>query len=140
MATVLVEETYDLMEERKRDLPSNYRSTLVAEVGTTNIIDWQQVFKNKKTVYIYRLYGENKRYLANRPIAVKMYQDEGLFFAENENLNVCGTGETSQEALVDLYLHILHFYKYYREIDEERLIGDAIRLKKLYHDLLIEEK
>jgi hypothetical protein len=140
MATVLVEETYDLMEERKRDLPSNYRSTLVAEVGTTKIIDWQQVFKNKEIVYIYRLYGENKRYLANRPIAVKMYQDEGLFFAENENLNVCGTGETSQEALADLHLHILHFYEYYRKIDKEQLVGDAVRLKELYHNLLIEGK
>jgi len=140
MANVLVEETYDLIKERRRDLPSNYRSTLVAEVGTTDIIDWQQVFKNKKIVYIYRLSKENKRYLANKPIAVKIYKDEGLFFTENENLNVCGTGETSQEALTDLYLHILHFYNYYREINKERLIGDAVRLKKLYHDLLIEEK
>ena len=140
MATVLVEETYDLMEERKRDLPNNYRSTLVTEIGTTNIVDWQQVFKNKKTIYIYRLFKENKRYLTNKPIAVKIYQDEGLFFTENENLNVCGTGETSQEALADLYLHILHFYNYYREINEEQLTENAIKLKKLYHDLLIEEK
>ena len=140
MANVSVEETYDLMEERKRGLPSNYRSTLVAEVGTTNIIDWQQVFKNRKTVYIYRLSKENKQYIVNKPIALKIYQDDGLFFAENENLNVCGIGETSQEALADLYLHILHFYKYYREIDKEQLVGDAIKLKKLYRNLLIEEK
>lgn len=140
MANVLVEETYDLMKERRSDLPSNYRSTLVSEVGTTNIIDWQQVFKNKKMIYIYRLFKENKRYLTNKPIAVKIYQDEGLFFTENENLNVCGTGETSQEALADLYLHILHFYNYYREINEERLTENAIKLKKLYHNLLIEEK
>ena len=140
MATVLVEETYDLMKERRSDFPSNYRSTLVTEIGTTNIIDWQQVFKNKETVYIYRLYEENQRYLANNPIAVKISQDEGLFFAENENLNICGTGETSQEALADLHLHILHFYKYYRKIDKEQLVGDAIKLKKLYHNLLIEEK
>ena len=46
MANVSVEETYDLMKERRSDLPSNYRSILVSEVGTTNIIDWQQVFKN----------------------------------------------------------------------------------------------
>jgi len=140
MATVLVEETYDLIEERKRDLLSNYRSTLVAEVGTAKIIDWQQVFKNKETVYIYRLYEENKRYLANNPIALKISQEEGLLFAENENLNICGIGETSQEALADLHLHILHFYKYYRKIDKEQLVGDAIKLKKLYHNLLIEEK
>lgn len=140
MANFLIEETYELMEERKRDLPSEYRSTLVAEVGTTNIIDWQQVFKNKKTVYIYRLSKENKQYIICNPIAVKIYQDEDLFFAENENLNVCGTGETSQEALADLHLHILHFYKYYRKIDKEQLVGDAIRLKELYYNLLIERK
>ncbi len=140
MPATLTEETYDLIKERRRYLPSNYRSTLVTEVGTANIIDWQKVFKNKKTIFIYRLFKENKRYLTNKPIAVKIYQDEGLFFTENENLNVCGTGETSQEALADLYLHILHFYNYYREIDEERLIGDAVRLKELYHGLLIEEK
>ena len=140
MANVSVEETYDLMKERRSDFPSNYRSTLVTEIGTTNIIDWQQVFKNKKTVYIYRLSKENKQYIVNKPIALKIYQDDGLFFAENENLNVCGTGETSQEALADLYLHILHFYSYYREINEEQLTENAIRLKKLYHDLLIEEK
>jgi hypothetical protein len=140
MPTTLTEETYDLIEERRRYLPSNYRSTLVTEIGTTNIVDWQQVFKNKKTIYIYRLFKENKRYLTNKPIAVKIYQDEGLFFTENENLNVCGTGETSQEALADLYLHILHFYNYYREINEERLTENAIKLKKIYHDLLIEEK
>ena len=140
MPATLTEETYDLIKERRRYLPSNYRSTSVTEVGTANIIDWQQVFKNKKTIFIYRLFKENKRYLTNKPIAVKIYQDEDLFFTENENLNVCGTGETSQEALADLYLHILHFYNYYREIDEERLIGDAVRLKELYHGLLIEEK
>ena len=140
MANVSIEETYDLIAERKRDLSTNYRSILVAEIGTTNIIDLQQVFKNKKTIYIYRLFKKNKRYLTNKPIAVKIYQDEGLFFTENENLNVCGTGETSQEALADLYLHILHFYNYYREINEEQLTENAIKLKKLYHDLLIEEK
>ncbi|MCK4309474.1 MAG: hypothetical protein KAW42_05825 [Candidatus Atribacteria bacterium] len=140
MANVSIEETYDLIAERKRDLSTNYRSILVTEIGTTNIIDLQQVFKNKKTIYIYRLFKKNKRYLTNKPIAVKIYQDEGLFFTENENLNVCGTGETSQEALADLYLHILHFYNYYREINEEQLTENAIKLKKLYHDLLIEEK
>ena len=121
MPATLTEETYDLIKERRKYLPSNYRSTLAAEIGTTNIIDWQQVFESKKTIYIYRLFKENKRYLANKPIAVKIYQDEGLFFTDNENLNVCGTGETSQEAFADLYLHILHFYNYYRKIDRERL-------------------
>lgn len=138
MANFPVEETYELMEERKRNLPSEYRSTLVSEVETTNIIDWQQVFKNKKTIYIYSLSEKNKLYVISNPIAVKIYQDEDLFFAENENLSVCGTGDSSQEALADLRLHILHFYKYYRKIGKQQLVGDAIRLKELYGNLLIE--
>ncbi|MBU4257655.1 hypothetical protein KKC04_04580 [Patescibacteria group bacterium] len=32
------------------------------------------------------------------PVAVKVYRDEDFFFAENENLAVCGTGDTPQDA------------------------------------------
>jgi len=41
---------------------------------------------------------------------------------------------------LDLQLHILHFYYYYKGIDEKKLIGEGIRLKKLYTDLLVEEE
>ena len=53
-----------------------------------------------------------------------------LFFAENENLAICGTGENKQEAIQDFMIHLIHFYEYYKAIDENKLIGKAISLKK----------
>ena len=83
---------------------------------------------------------ETRRFCTSKPIAVKVYREEDLFFAENENLAVCGTGTTPQGALYDLALHIIHFYEYYRNIDASKLTGEALKLKNLYQNLLIEEK
>jgi hypothetical protein len=86
-----------------------------------------------------RLQAETKKFYTPKPISVKIYRDEDLFFAENENLVVCGTGDTTQDALQDLCVHIIHFFEYYKKLDKSKLTGDALRLKELYQNLLIEE-
>jgi len=45
----------------------------------------------------------------------------------------------TESALQDLCLHITHFFEYYKKFDKSELIGDALRLKELYQNLLIEE-
>jgi len=68
---------------------------------------------------------------------VKIYRKDDLFFAENENFVICGTGDTLEDSLQDLCLHIIHFFEYYKKIDKSKLTGDALRLKELYENLLI---
>ncbi len=114
--------------------------TAETEEGVSHIIDSQQFIQNKKAIYIYNSFQGEKKYVFKQPIAVKIYQDEDLFFAENENLNVCGTGDTIQEALEDLQSHIIHFYHYYKDIRNEQLLGDAVRLKEVYCNLVIERE
>jgi hypothetical protein len=140
LSNLSVFEMYELMEERKKDFSSNYNNTFPFNLSTTINSDLQGVIGTKKSYYFFKLSDKGKKYFIKRPISVKLYQDEDLFFAENENLNVCGTGDTYQEALTDLKLHILHFFHYYQGIDEKKLIGEGIRLKKLYTDLLVEEE
>ncbi len=138
----LVEDTYDVIKERMAYVPENYISSGVSEVKTAPAIDSRQVFiqsRKHQPVPIWRLQVETKKFYIPRPISVKVYRDEDLFFAENENLVVCGTGDTPQDALQDLCVHIIHFYEYYKKLDESKLAGDALRLKELYQNLLIEE-
>lgn len=140
---ISVLESYDLIEERRNDFPTNYRRMLSkaeTEEGVSHIIDSQQFLKNNRAIYIYNSFQGEKKYFFKQPIAVKIYQDEDLFFAENENLNVCGTGDTIQEALEDLQSHIIHFYHYYQDIRNEQLLGDAVRLKEVYCNLVIERE
>ncbi|MBU4293125.1 MAG: hypothetical protein KJ770_03630 [Actinobacteria bacterium] len=141
MSTLLVD-SYEEIKERMEYMPVNYKSTRAIGVGTATAIDPQQIFANRIKSYVaplWRLQSKTKRFYTPIPIAVKAYRDEDFFFAENENLAVCGTGDTPQDALQDLELHITHFFEYYENLDNSQLAGDALRLKNLYKNLLIEE-
>ena len=141
MSPLLVD-SYEEIKERMEYMPDNYRSTKTIGVGTATAIDPQQIFTNRLKSYIaplWRLRSQTKRFYTTTPIAVKVYRDEDLFFAENENLAVYGIGDTPQDALQDLALHITHFFEYYKNLDNSQLAGEALRLKTLYKNLLIEE-
>lgn len=138
----LVEDTYNLIRERKKELPPNYMPERVDRVETAPSIDAWEIFSGIKRYApspVWTLVAESKKFHTTIPILVKIYRDENLFFAENEKLVVCGTGESPREALEDFCLHVIHFYKYYCNLDRSKLAGDALRLKDLYENLLVEE-
>ncbi|MFH1230855.1 MAG: hypothetical protein V1709_05095 [Planctomycetota bacterium] len=88
---------------------------------------------------LWRLSTGTKKFYTPKPISVKIYRDGAFFFAENEALVLCGTGNTPGDALKDLTQHIIYFFNYYQNLNELQLIGDAIRLKNIYTNLLVEE-
>ena len=65
--------------------------------------------------------------------------EDNLFFAESETLVVVGTGESITEAIDDLGKQIIHFYKYYKNLSRDKVIGDAVRLKRLYETLFVDQ-
>lgn len=74
------------------------------------------------------------------PIKVRIYSEDNLFFAENETLVIIGTGSSAPEAMNDFCSHIIHFYHYYKKLSWDKVTGDAVRLKKLYEALFIEQE
>ncbi len=75
-----------------------------------------------------------------KPIKVRIYSEDNLFFAENETLVIIGTGSSAMEAMDDFCRHIIHFYHYYKKLSWDKSTGDAVRLKKLYETLFIEQE
>lgn len=69
---------------------------------------------------------------------IRAWVEDGFFFVENEPLGICGTGTRLEEAVADFSIHVVHFYEYYKKMSKAKLIGDAIRLKAVFHDLFIE--
>ncbi len=72
-----------------------------------------------------------------RPIKVRIYMEDNLFFVENYTLVIIGTGESITDAIDDFSRQVIHFYKYYRRLSWDRVTGDAERLKGLYETLFI---
>lgn len=139
----LTEYAYDMIKEKAEYIPENYSISGDSVVVTSPEINPREDFSQQRKYQpapIMRLKEDTRTFYPSKPILVNIYRDGDLFFAENENLVVCGTGYTSQEALRDLYLHIIYFFEYYKKLDESKLTGDALRLKKIYQDLLIEER
>lgn len=83
--------------------------------------------------------SQKKRYKLSKPIKVHIYSIGNIFFAENETLVVVGTGDSVTEAIDDFCRHIIHFYQYYKKLSLDKAIGDAVRLKKTYENLFVEQ-
>jgi hypothetical protein len=87
---------------------------------------------------LFQLTISGRTFFPSKPIGINVTQDGAWFFAENEALNVVGTGGSPEEAVLDLEHHIVHFWQYYRSLQDSQVIGDAVRLKKLFSNLLAE--
>ncbi len=83
---------------------------------------------------------KTKKHKVSKPIKLHIYSEDNLFFAENETLVIIGTGNSVTEAIDDFCRHVIHFYKYYKKLPVDKVTGDAVRLKKLYEALFVEQK
>lgn len=88
---------------------------------------------------LWRITHKPRSFRMIRPLLVQVFTDEGFIFARNASLSICGTGASMDEAMADFSLHAIHFYEYYRSLPESKLMGDAIKLKKLFADMFVEE-
>lgn len=127
----------DSYEELKRKIGilANY-DVWDGRVKTADDIIPSALIKRIPLSHMYKIIGDDSReYIPENPISVKVYSEDNMYFAENDNLSVCGTGENQEEALQDLQLHIVHFYNYYHNIEDDKLMGEALKLKKIYAGL-----
>jgi len=142
MNPVITADSYEVREERREYLPPNYRHA-EAKVNTAREIIAEELFRSlpsrKFMTPLWSVGIPGKRFRTVKPIAIRVYFDDGLYFAENDTLLLYGTGMSPEEAITDLGLHIIHFYQYYRNLNWSQVTGDAVRLKRLYENLLSEE-
>lgn len=140
MSGVALADTYKLVEERKAYFPDEYRG-IAPVIGTASqSIQPEAYFDSSRfnTAPLMEFRGEERSYVASKPILIKVYREDDVFFAENESLVLCGTGTSRDEAVLDFVKHLDYFHSFYKKQSESNLVGDALRLKKIYDNLLVE--
>lgn len=65
----------------------------------------------------------------------EVYAEGPFFFAHKEELMIWGVGSTAEEAVDDFNVHVEHFRKYYAGLPDDKVTGEALRLKKLFAEL-----
>lgn len=86
---------------------------------------------------IWRIIQRQRVISLKRPLLVRVYSEGDFVFAENESLSVCGVGSSSEEAMADFALHLVHFHEYYRKLSAREVIGEGARLKEAFADLFM---
>lgn len=133
-------DAYDLIQEKKSYFPSDYKSSPIFVGTAAQSIQPETYLQASRfdTAPVMMFKGERHTYTASKPILVKVYRDEDIFFAENDSLVLCGTGDSREDAILDFVKHLEYFYNFYKRQSEGNLRGDALRLKKIYSDLVVE--
>jgi hypothetical protein len=142
MSTSSIFGSYEEIKIRQQYIPQNYLILPSPPATGVGIIHLERFGRDEgipKVAPLWAVHSEGKTLKTSRPIKVNVFKDGDLFFAENETLLVCGIGDSAWEAVEELEMHIVHFWKYYNNLPENLVIGEAKRLKTQYKDLLIEE-
>jgi hypothetical protein len=132
---------YEVLRERRAEVPARFSLQGPVCVQTADL-DPVSIFRSlvkPSRIPLFRLHVFNRSYRPVQPILVHLSQEDEWFFAENETLAIAGTGTSAEAAILDLEQHIVHFWNTYRQLPDDKVTGDAARLKKLFADLLTEE-
>ena len=128
-------------EERRSYVPENFKAGGTIKIKTAgsdpDVVIETSLPNRPLNLPLFAINVSGSTYRLVSPINVKIYRDEEWVFAENEALNLIGTGATLQEAINDLQQHIIHFWNYYSQIPDESLTTDALQLKRIYLNRLI---
>lgn len=81
---------------------------------------------------IFSVNTKKGRYVARKPLAVKLILEGSTYLALNENLEIHGVGSSSQEAQDDLCAHIAHAIVHYELKPLTRVTGVALQMKKKF--------
>jgi len=73
--------------------------------------------------------GKGLRLRAKRPVAIRMSQGDEMWFAENDRLNIHAVGQEPIEAMREFETLVIHFYRYYKSLNENRALKGARELK-----------
>jgi hypothetical protein len=142
MSASAIYESYEEIRTRQKYIPPDFSAHPLHETGAD--IPLKEGFREDQGIPevapLWAVHSEGKTFRTSRPIRVRIFREGDIFFAKNETLLVCGTGDSAPDAVEELELHIIHFYKYYRELPSDRVMGEAKRLKSFYENLLIEEQ
>ena len=129
--------------DRKQQILNNYGLELAPIQRNVFIFPEDRARQEQQIPLVAPLWGfhvEGKSYELSVPVQVQISREGDFCFAENEQLVLYGSGETIREALEDLTSDILYFWKYYRRLSWDEVIGEGRRLKKIYEKFVIKEQ
>jgi len=131
MNAVQVEQSYQLLDDRRREFPENFEACPYISTSADIDVRAQWIWPDLPTP-VWQFHEGQRAVYSTRPVTAKVSRGETLYFAENEKLGIFVTGESPQEANRAFEEEVVHFYDHYKSLSSEEVTGEAQKLKGLY--------
>lgn len=139
MISTPIQEGYRLREERRFAMPHNI---IKSNYDQSTTPDPEEDLWNKYEVShwtpVWHVHSSNVSLHVSKPINLKIVKGEEFFVAENETLGIFVTGESSEKAIDAFCEQIIHYWKHYKNLDWNKVIGHGKYLKRIYEQLFQE--
>lgn len=76
---------------------------------------------------------------AKNPVVIRLARVEDVFLAEHDSLDIYAAGATAEQAVEDFARHVVDCYRFYTSQPNEKLIGQAVKLKRLFQQFSEED-
>ena len=133
-----LEDSYALIRNRKLDIPFGMRLSHLEFTGAD--FNPQEYLQGSwaKTFPKWQFKATDLKVYSSKPIEVVITREKGTYFAENESLEIYASGDSEHEVIEDFCQHVIYFYKHYKQLGWDKVIGHARRLKETYESLFQE--
>lgn len=124
-------------------LPQGYDRVRGGRVKTARLSDIEERERLREEFREFKVPGsqfssQGLRLRAKPPVTIRISQGEEMWFAENDRLNIHAAGQDQEQALQEFETLIIHFYKYYRALEDEKALRGARELKRNFLTTFVE--
>ena len=93
---------------------------------------------NQENVRLTRITNGTAELELNWPLTVSVEREGNIYIASNIDFNIHEIGESKEEVIKEFQTTFIHFWNYYKGMDNNQLTGFAKRLKALFNGIVRE--
>ena len=105
-------------------------------IGNQSILDRNRIHMDSEIHPVWAISINGELRSLSKPLALRVSSVGSRYYAENDILDICGYGDSPQDAVSDALGDITYLYSHYAELSDNDVVGHGEYLKAKFNELL----
>ena len=112
------------------------KDTAQCTIGNQGTLDRNRINMDSDIHPVWAININGELRSLSKPLALRVSNVESRYYAENDILDICGYGDSPQDAVSDAVGDITYLYSHYAALSDNDVIGHGEYLKAKFNELL----
>ena len=122
----------DQVSSKKNKLKDTAKFT----IGNQRILDRNRIHMDSEIHPVWAISINDELRNLSKPLALRVSSEGSRYYAENDILDICGYGDSPQDAVFDALGDITYLYSHYAALSDNDVVGHGEYLKAKFNELL----